>query len=170
MCGLRDVPLNRRGRLITDSGQSADHRDPRPRPNRGRRVVIGRHLCSAFTLSSDVPILTRPPARGSIRDVDCRAICSENAADSTTGCGTRELMTTRSISCHGVSPDHDDSTDMPSRPGEFHPEPLTDPCVSLSTHTARATHEGCRLRPNNPAPPVAKHSGAGDLPPSLHGH
>jgi hypothetical protein len=27
----------------------------------------------------------------------------------------------------------------PSRPGEFHPEALTDPCVSLSTHTARAT-------------------------------
>jgi hypothetical protein len=27
----------------------------------------------------------------------------------------------------------------PSRPGEFHPEPLTDPCLSLSTHTARAT-------------------------------
>ena len=28
----------------------------------------------------------------------------------------------------------------PSRPGELHPEPLTDPCLSLSTHTARATH------------------------------
>src|SRR5262249_25511417 len=26
----------------------------------------------------------------------------------------------------------------PSRPGEFHPEPLTDPYVSLSTYTARA--------------------------------
>jgi death-on-curing protein len=30
--------------------------------------------------------------------------------------------------------------ERPSRPGEFHPEPLTDPCLSLSTHTARATH------------------------------
>src|SRR5437764_9583462 len=28
----------------------------------------------------------------------------------------------------------------PSRPGELHPEPLTDPCLSLSTHTARATY------------------------------
>jgi hypothetical protein len=28
----------------------------------------------------------------------------------------------------------------PSRPREFHPEPLTDPYLSLSTHTARATH------------------------------
>jgi hypothetical protein len=27
----------------------------------------------------------------------------------------------------------------PSRPGEFHPEPLTDPDVSLSTYPARAT-------------------------------
>jgi len=27
----------------------------------------------------------------------------------------------------------------PSRPGEFHPEPLTDPDLSLSTHPARAT-------------------------------
>src|SRR5580698_2537468 len=28
----------------------------------------------------------------------------------------------------------------PSRPGEFRPEPLTDPDLSLSTHPARATH------------------------------
>src|SRR6516225_7760194 len=28
---------------------------------------------------------------------------------------------------------------MPSRPGEFHPEPLTDPDVILSHHPARAT-------------------------------
>jgi len=27
----------------------------------------------------------------------------------------------------------------PSRPGESHPEPLTDPDLSLSTHPARAT-------------------------------
>src|SRR5467141_3083567 len=26
---------------------------------------------------------------------------------------------------------------LPSRPGEFHPEPLTDPYVNLSIHTAR---------------------------------
>ena len=28
----------------------------------------------------------------------------------------------------------------PSRPGEFHPEPLTEPCLNLSIHTARTTH------------------------------
>jgi len=28
----------------------------------------------------------------------------------------------------------------PSRPGEFHPEPLTDPDLNLSIHPARATH------------------------------
>ena len=28
---------------------------------------------------------------------------------------------------------------LPSRPGEFHPEPLTDPDMTLSCHPARAT-------------------------------
>src|SRR5262249_304602 len=36
-------------------------------------------------------------------------------------------------SCSGVS------ATLPSRPGEFHPEPLTDPDVILSHHPARAT-------------------------------
>jgi hypothetical protein len=31
------------------------------------------------------------------------------------------------------------STRMPSRPGGFHPEPLTDPDLTLSRHPARAT-------------------------------
>ena len=29
--------------------------------------------------------------------------------------------------------------ELPSRPGEFHPEPLTDPDLNLSTHPARVT-------------------------------
>ncbi len=29
--------------------------------------------------------------------------------------------------------------ELPSRPGEFHPEPLTEPDLSLSTYPARAT-------------------------------
>ena len=41
----------------------------------------------------------------------------------------------------------------PSRPGGLHPEPLTGPCVGLSTHTARATIEDCRLPLNLRAPP-----------------
>jgi hypothetical protein len=32
-----------------------------------------------------------------------------------------------------------DLTKMPSRPGELHPEPLTDPNLTLSRHPARAT-------------------------------
>jgi len=46
-------------------------------------------------------------------------------------------------------------TQMPSRPGEFHPEPLTDPDVTLSRHPARATAR--RLPPSIEcrAPPVA---------------
>jgi hypothetical protein len=31
-------------------------------------------------------------------------------------------------------------TARPSSPGESHPEALTDPCLSLSAHTARAIH------------------------------
>src|SRR5258707_1127798 len=31
-----------------------------------------------------------------------------------------------------------DATRLPSRPGEFHPEPLTDPDLTLSRHPARA--------------------------------
>ena len=60
---------------------------------------------------------------------------------------------------------------MPSRPGEFRPEPLTDPCLTVSGHTARAT-------PGRPAPsaeiigflllPVDPcRSRLGDPPPSL---
>src|SRR6516164_4423963 len=63
--------------------------------------------------------------------------------------------------------------DMPSRPGEFHPEPLTDSCMSLSTHTARATHEGCRLPPTPSSSSryrLAKQVGTRDLLPWLHGH
>src|SRR6266851_6733411 len=60
----------------------------------------------------------------------------------------------------------------PSRPGEFHPEPLTDPDLTLSRHPARATAR--RLPPSveNGAPPVASWltPNVGDLPPSLHGH
>src|SRR6516162_3140434 len=76
---------------------------------------------------------------------------------------------------------------MPSRPGEFHPEPLTDPDLTLSRHPARATerrlpppvenwlvppNEGCRLPSRIGAPPVASWltPNVGDLPPSLHGH
>ena len=30
--------------------------------------------------------------------------------------------------------------ESPSRPGELHPESLTEPCLTVSSHTARATH------------------------------
>jgi hypothetical protein len=49
---------------------------------------------------------------------------------------------------------------VPSRPRELHPESLTDACLSLSTHTARATPEGCRLPSEPRVPPVARASGA----------
>jgi hypothetical protein len=46
---------------------------------------------------------------------------------------------------------------LPSRPGEFHPKPLTDPDVILSHHPARATAR--RL------PPSAEHSGSSRFDP-----
>src|SRR5260370_19802009 len=42
---------------------------------------------------------------------------------------------------HGVG-----TSQRPSRPGEFHPQPLTEPDVNLSTYPARATHR--RLPPS----------------------
>src|ERR1700747_1965077 len=61
---------------------------------------------------------------------------------------------------------------LPSRPGEFRPEPLTDPCLTVSGHTARATPG--RLAPSAetigflrlPVDPCR--SRRGDPPPSLH--
>src|SRR5262245_60565619 len=62
----------------------------------------------------------------------------------------------------------------PSRPGESHPGALTEPCLSLSTHTARVIHE--ELPPFATISrflllPVDQHDrDANDLPPSLYGH
>src|SRR5262249_36213455 len=43
----------------------------------------------------------------------------------------------------------------PSRPGEFHPEALTDPYVNLSIHTARVTARGLPPSIDRRIPPVA---------------
>jgi hypothetical protein len=40
-----------------------------------------------------------------------------------------------------------DPVAVPSRPEELHLEPLTEPYVKLSLHTARVIHQGCRLSP-----------------------
>jgi hypothetical protein len=61
----------------------------------------------------------------------------------------------------------------PSRPGEFHPEPLTDPCETVSRHTARAILESCRPPPKPAGSSCCQltHYGSSvdDPPPSLHG-
>src|SRR5712691_10176122 len=65
-------------------------------------------------------------------------------------------------------------TPRPSRPGEFHPEPLTEPCMTVSSHTARAIPG--KLPPSVPTAgflllPVDHTSRDADGPsPSLHGH
>ena len=43
------------------------------------------------------------------------------------------------LACDEIFKDWYARAALPSRPGEFHPEPLTDPDVSLSTYPARAT-------------------------------
>jgi hypothetical protein len=62
----------------------------------------------------------------------------------------------------------------PSRPGEFHPEPLTDPCLTVSHHTAGAILESCRPPPKPAGSSCFQlalyDSSADDSPPSLHGH
>src|SRR3979490_1499739 len=70
------------------------------------------------------------------------------------------------------TPDVPTTTRLPSRPREFHPEPLTEPDLTLSRHPARATAR--RLPPSieHRVPPVAgcpEPNGDGPLP-SLRGH
>jgi hypothetical protein len=61
----------------------------------------------------------------------------------------------------------------PSRPGEFHPEPLTEPCVTVSSHTARAIRR--ELPPSVvisrflPSPVDQVNHDTNGLPPSLRG-
>ena len=65
---------------------------------------------------------------------------------------------------------------MPSRPGELHPEPLTEPDMNLSIHPARAIARRLPSSIDHQALPAAGHPTAvdlinGDDPlPSLHGH
>ena len=60
---------------------------------------------------------------------------------------------------------------VPSRPGEFHPEPLTEPDLNLSAYPARATPEDCRLPPTSSSSgcPLTRTS-LGDLLPLLLGN
>ena len=65
---------------------------------------------------------------------------------------------------------------LPSRPGELHPEPLTEPDMNLSIHPARAIARRLPSSIDHQALSAAGHPTAvdlinGDDPlPSLHGH
>ncbi len=60
----------------------------------------------------------------------------------------------------------------PSRPRELHPQPLTDPCLKLSLHTARCHSMKAAAFQYYQAHPGARWPGflSGDPPPSLRGH
>jgi hypothetical protein len=59
------------------------------------------------------------------------------------------------VNCPGEQINPGQQAERPSRPGEFHPESLTDPDLNLSIHPARATAR--RLPPSieHRVPPVA---------------
>ena len=65
-----------------------------------------------------------------------RQVRSNSRRPPSTYLGTMACGTQKSASGEQVTPS------PPSRPGELHPEPLTDPDVNLSLHPARATREG----------------------------
>src|SRR4029450_8878886 len=73
---------------------------------------------------------------------------------------------------NGPSSDATEGPLMPSRPGEFHPEPLTEPDLTLSRHPARATAR--RLPPSIDPSGSSRYrltrANGGDPLPSLHGH
>jgi hypothetical protein len=77
----------------------------------------------------------------------------------------------------GIAHGHKSSDRLPytpSRPGEFHPEPLTEPCVNLSIYTARAIQQ--ELLPSATTvrflllPVDQRDHDANGLPPLLRGH
>jgi hypothetical protein len=92
------------------------------------------------------------------------------------GCGSRQSARLPRLWFRGLEAREPDGKNRhrgavarspPSRPGEFHPEPLTEPDLDLSTHPARASDE--RLK-DCPRPPTSSSSGcplthisAGDL-------
>src|SRR3989442_7682315 len=89
------------------------------------------------TLISGAPLTALPmaPATGADREKYCRTpVCPQIADTMVRGSGRAR---------------------GPSRPGEFHPEPLTDPDLTLSRHPARAIAR--RLPPSIEyrVPPVA---------------
>ena len=73
-----------------------------------------------------------------------------------------------------LAPSVGDLSGRPSRPGESHPEALTDPCLSLSAHTARAIHRELPLSATISRflllPVDQVDHDANGLPPSLHGN
>ena len=105
--------------------------------SRGLSLVLGLEGSAGTTrTATDCPRDSRPDPQ----DV---------SGESHVGCTAHSRRTAqarhrhRREQCHQV---HAALPQAPSRPGEFHPEPLTDPDMSLSTHPARATQR--RLPPS----------------------
>ncbi len=110
---------------------------------------------------------------GVVDCTDCSPFAHEAYAPSISARGTVWYRPDGEISTTTADGGTDGTKTSPSRPGEFHPEPLTDPDVRLSPHPARATQR--RLTPSGETAgflrfPVDPTNAVSDPPPSLHGH
>ena len=126
----------------------------------------GQFCCDAHRGALNVlPMTARHP-------VSCPSMCGEDQIRGSMRCGisgplwsaqghfrridrSRRSRHVRFAPIASEPSHRSDSTRWPSRPGEFHPEPLTDPDLTLSCHPARATAR--RLPPSIEyrVPPVA---------------
>jgi hypothetical protein len=89
-----------------------------------------------------------------------------------TGAKTLNLRSVLELLRTSMDMRHRPPPPLPSRPWDFHPEPLTEPDLTLSRHPARATAQ--RLPPSIEHRflplPVDPSQMANDPLPSLHGH
>ena len=132
----------------------------------------GRHWLGCVKRYGVNPLAAAKPGASPATSLTLELLTSKQSVVDEDAANKRSRLPVRTFGGQSRRAPEPEMTRMPSRPGEFHPEPLTGPYVSVSTHTARATPKGCRLPPHR-APPVSRwptNPGAGDLLPSLHGH
>src|SRR5271165_5745066 len=112
-----------------------------------RRSIGKPRVLSMLAMAAIEPSSVTSKCRGSIRRASSPSIgtWAERLA-------ARTFRPRRARDCRvggdvaAPTPHRPGRADLPSRPGEFHPEPLTDPDMNLSIHPARAIHR--RLPPS----------------------
>jgi len=131
------------GRQAELPNPQAEPRTSLPAFQESRRFLVGASRAPA---SGACPLPTAKTTSGSGLDLTTSTSAWSSAAANrklSVGGGTAHLPANRGRGRdeHRCSP--------PSRAGEFHPEALTEPCVTVSRHTARAILEGCLPPPQS---------------------